>query len=148
MSFWCIGGWLETGTAEWRLHVFCDKFTHGKLRVGSTMNLLLFWNAILFQWYPSGGIRQLYYIAEGYRDTSGSILSVFEQVPTFSFIPIVQCQSVWMTSHCTSLATSPISWALTVCQALCWVLCICCFKQSSNQWCEMIYWSKLRQDLW
>ena len=36
-------------------------------------------------------------VAEGSKNISGSIFSVFEQVYTFSFVCMVQCQSVSMT---------------------------------------------------
>ena len=55
------------------------------------------------------GVYDSCVVAEGSRNISGSIFSVFEQVYTFSSIPVVQCQSVSTTSHPTFWATSLIS---------------------------------------
>lgn len=147
MLFWHTGGWPETETAKWRITYFFVTNSHMKIksRLDSKPSVILECHPC-FSDVPQG-VYASCIVAEGSRNISGSIFSVFEQVYTFSFVPMVQCQSVSMTSHPTSLATSLISWALTVCQPLCWVLCICCFKQSPEQWCEVIYWSKLLQNM-
>lgn len=112
--------WLATGTAEWRLHIFCAWCTHGKLRVSSTMNLLLFWNASLVSVMSLRG----HMTAELYSREIQEYFQLHTQCVWASLHILIDSHGsvpVNLTSHSTSL-TSPICWVLR-----CAKLCAECF---------------------